>query len=289
AARPLPSRPVRDQPARPARRGADVPPVAHEPAVGDARRHDRPEPAHPAPDGRDLPADLRVPGRDLAGGPAPLHRVLDDLLDRPAVPVHRLGWHVPDLRLAARLRGGSHAAVPDQPAAPRRPEDPTADLPARGGRRQGRRGRQDHSPQGTRPPGPPRETPLMSAYREFTGKSVEEALKVAREEFGVELNDLDFEILTAGSRGVLGMGAEPARIVAAPRSALGGAAPKREAAATTPLPPAPPREDRGFGDRDRDRGPRREGRGGDRGGFRGGDRDRGPRRDERPGGDRDRG
>ena len=97
----------------------------------------------------------------------------------------------------------------------------------------------------------------MSAYREFTGKSVEEALKNAREEFGVELNDLDFEILTAGSRGVLGMGAEPARIVAAPLSALGGAAPKREAAASTPLPAAPPREDRGDRDRgDRDRGPR---------------------------------
>jgi spoIIIJ-associated protein len=124
----------------------------------------------------------------------------------------------------------------------------------------------------------------MSAYREFTGKSVEEALKVAREEFGVELNDLDFEILTAGSRGVLGMGAEPARIVAAPRSALGGAAPKREAAATTPLPAAPPREDRGFGDRSGSDGPRRDDRGGDRGGFRGGDRDRGPRRDDRPGG-----
>jgi len=129
----------------------------------------------------------------------------------------------------------------------------------------------------------------MSAYREFTGKSVEEALKGAREEFGVELNDLDFEILTPGSRGVLGMGAEPARIVAAPRSALGGAAPKREAAATTPLPPAPPRGEAGsgYGDRggsgDRDRGPRRE----DRGGFRGGDRDRGPRRDDRShGGDR---
>ncbi|HEX3429120.1 MAG TPA: RNA-binding cell elongation regulator Jag/EloR [Candidatus Limnocylindrales bacterium] len=120
----------------------------------------------------------------------------------------------------------------------------------------------------------------MSAYREFSGKSVEEALKNAREEFGVELNDLDFEILTAGSRGVLGMGAEPARIVAAPRSALGGAAPKREAAANTPLPPPPPREERAFGDRDR--GPRRDDRG-----FSGGDRDRGPRRDDRrPGGDR---
>ncbi len=122
-----------------------------------------------------------------------------------------------------------------------------------------------------------------SAYREFTGKSVEEALRLAREDFGVGLDDLDFEILTPGSRGVLGMGAEPARVLAAPRSQLGGAAPKREAAASRPLPPPPPRDDRedrapgrGF---DRDRG---------RGGF---DRDRppaprrddrGPRRDDRP-------
>jgi spoIIIJ-associated protein len=135
----------------------------------------------------------------------------------------------------------------------------------------------------------------MSAYREFTGKTVEEALRNAREAFGAGLEDLDFEILTPGSRGVLGMGAEPARIVAAPRSELGGAAPKREAAEARPLPPAPPREDRPrFGDRDRDRGPRRDE--GDRGprrddrgrGF--GDRDRGdrgPRRDDR--GERDRG
>jgi spoIIIJ-associated protein len=113
----------------------------------------------------------------------------------------------------------------------------------------------------------------MSAYREFTGKTVEEALRNAREAFDAGLDDLDFEILTPGSRGVLGMGAEPARIVAAPRAALGGAAPKREAAASQPLPPPParePRESRGYGDRDR--GPRRDERGG-----------RGPRRDERSG------
>lgn len=96
----------------------------------------------------------------------------------------------------------------------------------------------------------------MSAYREFTGKTVEEALRQAREEFGVGLDGLDFEILTPGSRGVLGMGAEPARILAAPRSALGGAAPKREAAAATPLPPAAPREFEGEG-----RPPRRDERG----------------------------
>ncbi len=97
----------------------------------------------------------------------------------------------------------------------------------------------------------------MSDYREFTGKSVEEALRTAREAFGVAgLDDLDFEILTPGSRGVLGMGAEPARIVAAPRAALGGAAPRREAAEATPLPPPPPRPERG-----RERAPRREERG----------------------------
>ncbi|MEX1170427.1 MAG: Jag N-terminal domain-containing protein, partial [Chloroflexota bacterium] len=117
----------------------------------------------------------------------------------------------------------------------------------------------------------------MSEYREFTGKTVEEALRLAREAFGAELNDLDFEILTPGSRGVLGMGAEPARIVAAPRAALGGAAPKREAAAAVPLPSPPPRprddrprEDRPYGDRP----PRRD--------------DRGPRRDDRPRDDRPR-
>ena len=49
---------------------------------------------------------------------------------------------------------------------------------------------------------------------------MEEALRGAREEFGVGLDELDFEILTPGSRGVLGMGAEPARVLAAPRSRL---------------------------------------------------------------------
>jgi len=119
----------------------------------------------------------------------------------------------------------------------------------------------------------------MSEYQEFTGKSVEEAIKGACDQFGVGLGDLDFEILTPGSRGVLGMGAEPARIVAAPRSALGGSAPKREAAESAPLPAPRPREDRPYGDRDRgdrpsygDRPPRRD--------------DRGPRRDDRRGHDR---
>ena len=66
----------------------------------------------------------------------------------------------------------------------------------------------DHpSPRTGRPTGPTRETTLtMSAYQEFTGKSVEEALKAAREAFGVGLNDLDFEILTPGQPGRPGHG-----------------------------------------------------------------------------------
>ena len=127
----------------------------------------------------------------------------------------------------------------------------------------------------------------MNEYQEFTGKTVEEALREARQSFGVaSLDDLDFEILTPGSRGVLGMGAEPARIIAAPRSALGGAAPRREAAAATPLPQTerPPREggyERPAGDRP-DRGDRY---GRDRGGRDRGGRDRGRDRG-RPYGDR---
>jgi spoIIIJ-associated protein len=120
----------------------------------------------------------------------------------------------------------------------------------------------------------------MSAYKEFTGKTVEEALRAASDEFGAGLNDLDFEILTPGSRGVLGMGSELARIVAAPRDALGGSAPKRDAAAAAPLPPAPAPDDRPPAPDDRP--PRRDDRPRD-------DRpreDRPPRRDSRPRDDR---
>src|SRR3954470_22340310 len=128
----------------------------------------------------------------------------------------------------------------------------------------------------------------MSEYQEFTGKTVEEAIRAARDAFGAGgLDELDFEILTPGSRGVLGMGAEPARIIAAPRSALGGAAPRREAAAQTPLPPPPePREPRpeyaeGASRSYDRRGPRPD-RGGERAPDRGPDRNRGYGTQSRP-------
>ncbi len=77
-------------------------------------------------------------------------------------------------------------------------------------------------------------------FREFTGKNVEEAIRGAMKEFGTDLPDLDIEILSQGSRGILGVGGEEARILAAPRSAVAAAQSVRtpEADAPRPTPPA---------------------------------------------------
>ncbi|HEX5040461.1 MAG TPA: RNA-binding cell elongation regulator Jag/EloR [Candidatus Limnocylindria bacterium] len=60
-------------------------------------------------------------------------------------------------------------------------------------------------------------------FREFTGKNVEEAIRSAMAEFESDLGDLDIEILAQGSRGILGVGGEEARILAAPKSAVAAA------------------------------------------------------------------
>ena len=60
-------------------------------------------------------------------------------------------------------------------------------------------------------------------FKEFSGKNVEEAIRTAMREFGSDLSDLDIEILSQGSRGILGVGGEDARILAAPKSAVAAA------------------------------------------------------------------
>ena len=60
-------------------------------------------------------------------------------------------------------------------------------------------------------------------FREFTGKNVEEAIRAAMAEFSSDLGDLDIEILSQGNRGILGVGGEEARILAAPKSAVAAA------------------------------------------------------------------
>ncbi len=84
-------------------------------------------------------------------------------------------------------------------------------------------------------------------FREFTGKNVEEAIRTAMAEFSSDLSELDIEILAQGSRGVLGVGAEEARILAAPKSAVASAetvraapAPEMEAAPVASAAPEAP-------------------------------------------------
>jgi spoIIIJ-associated protein len=77
-------------------------------------------------------------------------------------------------------------------------------------------------------------------FREFTGKNVEEAIRAAMKEFEADLSDLDIEILSQGSRGILGVGGEEARILAAPRSAVAAAASVREPASDAGPEPAEP-------------------------------------------------
>lgn len=69
-------------------------------------------------------------------------------------------------------------------------------------------------------------------FKEFSGKNVEEAIRNAMKEYAADLSDLDIEILAQGSRGILGVGGEEARILAAPKSAV--------AAAETVRVPEPP-------------------------------------------------
>ena len=77
-------------------------------------------------------------------------------------------------------------------------------------------------------------------FREFTGKNVEEAIRTAMKEFSAELSDLDIEILSQGSRGILGVGGEEARILAAPKSAVAAAETVRDTSHDAPE-PSPPR------------------------------------------------
>ena len=71
-------------------------------------------------------------------------------------------------------------------------------------------------------------------FKEFTGKNVEEAIRTAMREFESDLSELDIEILSQGSRGILGVGGEDARILAAPKSAVAAAQTIRVSEAVEP-------------------------------------------------------
>jgi len=72
----------------------------------------------------------------------------------------------------------------------------------------------------------------VSSGREFTGKTVEAATVEAEEALGKSREQLEIQVLSQGSRGVFGLGGEPARILVRD--------PNAPAAAPAPVAPAPP-------------------------------------------------
>lgn len=76
---------------------------------------------------------------------------------------------------------------------------------------------------------------------EFRGKTVEEATEAGLAALGLKRSQVEIEILSRGSRGLLGFGAEDARVRITPIPSAGqAAAAKREAPAPKPPKPAPP-------------------------------------------------
>lgn len=71
----------------------------------------------------------------------------------------------------------------------------------------------------------------MTDTREFTGRTIDEAIDEALRFFGLERDRLEVEIVSGGSAGLLGIGAKKAVVRARPRAAarLSGESPFREA------------------------------------------------------------
>src|SRR5579884_2309534 len=58
----------------------------------------------------------------------------------------------------------------------------------------------------------PEEEEAVEDGAEFSGRTVDEAVAEATAHYGVERSALDIEVLSQGSRGVFGIGAENARV-----------------------------------------------------------------------------
>jgi spoIIIJ-associated protein len=77
---------------------------------------------------------------------------------------------------------------------------------------------------------------MADSGQEFTGKTVEEATAEGLAKLGLHTEQADVEVLSRGSRGIFGLGSEPARVRISRRAA---AAKKAEPPAPTPKPAAP--------------------------------------------------
>src|SRR5438552_2632211 len=68
----------------------------------------------------------------------------------------------------------------------------------------------DHNPNGQPPNDDYEDDEIVTV--EASGKTLEEAIQKALDELGLEEDEVDIEILSEGSKGVLGLGSEEARV-----------------------------------------------------------------------------
>ena len=76
----------------------------------------------------------------------------------------------------------------------------------------------------------PKEDEVVEGEVEYSGRTVNDAVERAEAELGVGRDDLEIEVVTPGSRGVFGIGAENARIRARRRSPVAAPLPSNQVA-----------------------------------------------------------
>lgn len=75
----------------------------------------------------------------------------------------------------------------------------------------------------------------------FSGKTVEDAIAEGLRALGLRQSEVDIEVVSRGSRGLFGIGSEPAQVRLTPRQSLPAQpAPAEPPAATAPVAPPPP-------------------------------------------------
>lgn len=90
--------------------------------------------------------------------------------------------------------------------------------------------------------------------REFTGRSVDDAVSKALTELGLRRDQVDVTIISEGRPGILGVGAQPARVrvaaapAPAPRAAASAPPPRASAPPPRPAPPSPAEPDEELDD-----------------------------------------
>jgi len=80
---------------------------------------------------------------------------------------------------------------------------------------------------------------MADSGQEFSGRSVDEAIAEGLAKLGIRSDQAEIEVLSRGSRGIFGLGSEPARVRINRRSQPATAQPSNQGQVATPAPAQP--------------------------------------------------